>query len=98
MTKTTSIRMERKNYEFLARLSKQERGDLSKAVRELVSRGRILLAVETYKKREASLGTAAQLAGVPIGQMMNLLEEFAIESHLEKEDYLAGVENLSKTG
>ena len=94
MTKTMSIRMDRKNYEFLAHLSKHERGDLPKAVRELLSRGRILLAVETYKKREASLGTAAQLAGVPIG----LLQEFAIESHLEKEDYLAGVENLSKTG
>jgi hypothetical protein len=29
MTKTMSIRMDRENYEFLARLSKEERGDLS---------------------------------------------------------------------
>jgi len=98
MTKTMSIRMDRENYEFLARLSKEESGDLSKAVREMVSRGRVLLAVEKYKKHEASLGKAAQLAGLSVGQMMTLLEEFGIESHLEKEDYLAGVQSLSKMG
>jgi hypothetical protein len=46
MTKTMSIRMDRNNYEFLTEISKEERCDLSKAVRDLVSRGRVLLAVE----------------------------------------------------
>jgi hypothetical protein len=46
MTKTMSIRMDRENYEFLTEITKQERSDLSKAVRDLVSRGRVLLAVE----------------------------------------------------
>jgi len=55
MTKTMSIRMDRDNYEFLAELSKAERSDLSKGVRDLVTRGRILLAVERYRKGEASL-------------------------------------------
>ena len=62
MTKTMSIRMDRDNYEFLNEISKEERSDLSKAVRDLVSRGRIFLAVERYKKGEASLGRAAELA------------------------------------
>ena len=44
MTKTMSIRMDRDNYEFLSEISKEERSDLSKAVRDLVSRGRIFLA------------------------------------------------------
>ncbi len=60
MTKTMSSRMDRDNYEFLAELSKAERSDLSKAVRDLVTRDRILLAVERYRKGEASLGKAAQ--------------------------------------
>ncbi len=68
MTKTMSIRMDRDNYEFLAEISKEERSDLSKAVRDLVTRGRVLLAVERYRKGEASLGKAAELAGLPIGQ------------------------------
>ena len=96
MTKTMSIRMDRDNYEFLAEISKEERSDLSKAVRDLVSRGRILLAVERYRKGEASLGKAAELAGLPVGQMMTILMEFGVESRIEKEDYLQGLHNLSK--
>jgi hypothetical protein len=46
MTKTMSIRMDRDNYEFLNEIRKEERSDLSKAVRDLVSGGRVLLAVE----------------------------------------------------
>ena len=34
MTKTMSIRMDRQNYEFLTEISKEERSDLSKAVRD----------------------------------------------------------------
>ena len=39
--------------------------DKSKAVRDVVCRGRILLAIEHYKKGTASLGRAAGIAGVP---------------------------------
>ena len=96
MTKTMSIRMDRDNYEFLAEISKEERSDLSKAVRDLVTRGRILLAVERYKEGQASLGKAAELAGIPVGQMMTILTEFGVESRIEKEDYLQGLHNLAK--
>ena len=96
MTKTMSIRMDRDNFEFLNEISKEERSDLSKAVRDLVSRGRIFLAVERYKKGEASLGRAAELAGLPVGQMMTILTEFGVESRIEKEDYLQGLQNLAK--
>ncbi len=96
MTKTMSIRMDRDNYEFLAEISKEERSDLSKAVRDLVTRGRVLLAVERYRKGEASLGKAAELAGIPVGQMMTILTEFGVESRIEKEDYLQGLHNLAK--
>ncbi len=96
MSKTMSIRMDRGNYEFLHEITKEERSDLSKAVRDLVTRGRILLAVERYKKGEASLGRAAELAGLPLGQMITILTEFGVESRLEKDDYLQGLRNLHK--
>jgi len=96
MTKTMSIRMDRDNYEFLTEITKEERTDLSKAVRDMVTRGRILFAVEKYKDGEASLGKAAELAGLPLGQMMTLLAEFGVESRLEQEDYLQGLRNLQK--
>jgi predicted HTH domain antitoxin len=96
MSKTMSVRMDRENYDFLHEITKEERSDLSKAVREMVTRGRILLAVERYKKGEASLGRAAELAGVPLGQMMTILTEFGVESRLEREEYLQGLKNLQQ--
>jgi predicted HTH domain antitoxin len=96
MTKTMSIRMDRDNYEFLNEIRKEERSDLSKAVRDLVTRGRVLLAVERYKKGEVSLGRAAEVAGLPIGQMMTILTEFGVESRIEKEDYLQGLQDLAQ--
>jgi predicted HTH domain antitoxin len=96
MSKTMSVGMDRDNYDLLHEITKEEGSDLSKAVRDMVTRGRILLAVERYKKGEASLGRAAELAGVPLGQMMTILTEFGVESRLEKEDYLRGLKNLQK--
>ena len=96
MTRTMSIRMDRENYDFLSEISKEGRSDLSKAVRDLVTRGRILLAVERYKNGEASLGKAAELAGLPVGQMMTILTEFGVESRIEQDDYLQSLHNLAK--
>jgi predicted HTH domain antitoxin len=96
MTKTMSIRMDRENFEFLNELTKEQRSDLSKAVRDMVTRGRVLLGVERYKKGEASLGKAAELAGVSVGQMMALLTEFGVESRIEEDDYLQGLAAIRK--
>ena len=96
MTKTMSIRMDPDNYEFLSALSREERSDLSKAVRDLVTRGRVLLAIEKYRKGEASLGKAAEVAGLPVGQMMTLLEEFGVRARIDEEDYRQSLENLAK--
>jgi predicted HTH domain antitoxin len=74
----------------------KEQSDLSKAVRYLGPRGRILLAVEKYRKGEASLGKAAEVAGLPVGQMMTLLGEFGVRSRIDQEDYRQSLANLAK--
>lgn len=96
MSKTMSIRMDRENFDFLNELTKEQRSDFSKAVRDMVTRGRILLAVERYKQGKASLGRAAELAGVPLGQMMTILTEYGVESRIQEGDYLQGLEGLRK--
>jgi predicted HTH domain antitoxin len=96
MAKTVSIRMDEENYAFLHKLAKEEREDLSKAVREVVYKGRVMLAIEKYKKGQASLGKAAELAGLSVGQMITLLAEYGVPSNLEREDYLQGLEHLRK--
>jgi predicted HTH domain antitoxin len=88
--------MDRANFEFLNELTKEQRSDLSKSVRDMVTRGRVLLGVERYKNGEASLGKAAELAGVPLGQMMTLLTEFGVESRIEDDDYLQGLGAIRK--
>ena len=90
MTKTMSIRMDEENFDFLNKLSQEETGDVSKAVRELINKGRLMLAVERYKKNQASLGRAAELAGLTLGDMINTLAEFGVKSNLE-----AGVPRLA---
>lgn len=96
MAKTVSIRMDEENYAFLHKLAKEEREDLSKAVREVVYKGRVMLAIEKHKKGQASLGKAAELAGLSVGQMITLLAEYGVPSNLETEDYLQGLEHLRK--
>jgi predicted HTH domain antitoxin len=75
---------------------REQRSDFSKAVRDLVTRGRVLLGAERYKQGEASLGKAAELAGVSVGRMMALLTEFGVESRVEDDDYLEGLATLRK--
>ena len=96
MARTMSIRMDSENYRFLHELAREEKEDLSKAVREVVSKGRLMLAIEKYKNGEVSVGKAAELAQLSIGRMMTLLSEYGVESNLEKEDYLTGLDNLKK--
>jgi predicted HTH domain antitoxin len=91
-----SIRMDQENYRFLAAMTKEERSDFSKAVRDLVTRGRTLLAVEKYKNGEASLGRAAEIAGIPVGQMMLLLREYGVKSNLEEDDYRKSIAYLTQ--
>ncbi len=85
-TKTMSIRMDRETFEFLSQLTREQRSDLSKSVREMVTRGRVLLGVERYKKGE----------GIPVGQMMTLLAEFGVESRIADDDYRQGLIAIRK--
>ncbi len=93
-TKTLSIRIDDDDYRFLSSLAKEEREDVSKAVRELVDLGRIMFAIKKYKKSEASIEKAAKLAGVSISKMMDMLREYGIEINLEYEDYLKSLKAI----
>lgn len=95
-TKTLSIRIDDKDYKFLSVLAKEEKEDVSKAVRELVDLGRVMLAIEKYKKSEASIEKAAKIAGVSISKMMDIFKEYGVEANLEYEDYLKGLKSIRK--
>jgi predicted HTH domain antitoxin len=93
---TISIRMDKEGYLGIKQIAEENKEDVSKAIRELVERGKISFAVEKYKNKEISLGKAAELAGVSISKMIDVLADIGIKSHLEYEDYARGLENLRK--
>jgi len=88
--------MNEDDYKFLSSLAKEEREDISKKARELVDLGRVMLAIEKYKKSEASIEKAAKIAGVSVSSMMGVLKKYGVEANLEYEDYLKGLKNLRK--
>ena len=60
--------MDEENYDFLKKLSNEEHGDVSKAVRELVNKGRIMLACishhPTVEARHRAARTSLRLLAV----------------------------------
>lgn len=44
----------------------------------------------------ASLGNAAEVAGLAVGQMMTPLEEFGVRARLDQEDYRQSLKNLAE--
>ncbi len=96
MQKTLSVRVDEEEYEFVKKMAEEKKGDISKSVRELVDLGRLMYAIESYRKGKASIGKAAELAGVSVSEMMAVLAMFGIQGNLEHSDYLHGLENLKK--
>ena len=95
-SKTLSLRMSKEDYAFVQELAKEEKQDVSTQMRDLYERGRTLLAIEKYKKSEASLGKAARIAGVPISRMFDILKEHNVPINVELDDYLESLEAARK--
>ena len=54
----------------------------------------MLLALDKYRDGKASLSKAAEVAGVSISEMMDLLADHGITSHLQSEDYRESLRTL----
>ena len=94
--KILSIRITDDYYNFLSSQAKTDQADVSKKVKELVDLGRVMLAIDKYKKSEVSLEKASWIAGVSISKMMEIFSEYGVQSNLEYDDYLKGLKNLEK--
>jgi predicted HTH domain antitoxin len=62
----------------------------------MVDLGRGMLAIERYRKSEASLEKATRIAGVSVSKMIDILRDHGVEANLEYEDYLNGLKSLRK--
>lgn len=85
-----TVRLSQEDLKIIKEISKKEKKDKSTTVRELVELGKIHFAIFQYKENKISLGKAAEIAGLSLSELIDLLAELRIKSNLELEDYLQG--------
>ena len=91
MKSVLTLRLPEEDIKAIAEIALREKTDKSTAVRELVELGKVYFAILKYKDGKISLGKAAELAGIPLVEMMDTLATLGIESKLEIQDYLDGI-------
>ena len=63
----------------------------SEVVRELVEKGQKVRAVELYKEKKVSLGLGSKMAGVSLGEFLDLLKLHNVDLNISKEDVQDGL-------
>ncbi len=96
MQKVVTVRLPNEDIKLIEKVSKEEKKDKSAAIRELIELGRIYSAILKYKEGGISIGKCAEIAGMKLSPMMDLLAELRIESKLDVMDYLEGKKGSKK--
>ena len=94
--KTLHIRVDADEYTFLSRLAVEAHENVSQAVRSLLEKGRLMLAIEDYRAGKVSLGKAAEIAGLYVSSMIDLLTQYGVPANLEYDDYLQSLKNVQE--
>lgn len=94
MNDVVTVRLPKEDINAIEKIALGTAKDKSTTLRELVEQGRIYFAITEYKEGKISLGKAADIAGVSIAEMMDLLAKLGIKSNIEVDDYLEGEEAI----
>lgn len=85
MAETISVRIPEDEQKEINALSKQNRRKKSEVLREVLHRGiqdmKLELALEKFKREEATAAKAAHLAGIPLTQFLDTLSDRKIDPH-----------------
>ncbi len=96
MESLMTLRLPKEDLKAIEFISAYEKKDKSTAARELVELGRVYFAVLQYNEGRISIGKAAEIAGMPLSEMIELLAKLSIRSKIELEDYLTGIKTAEK--
>ena len=88
METVMTVRLPKDDLKVIEEISIKGRKDKSTTIRELVELGKIYFAIMEYRENRISIGKAAEIAGLAISEMMDLLSKLGVESHLELSDYI----------
>ena len=85
MAETVSVRIDKSELQQINEISKLEKKTKSSVLREVLEKGikekKLELALEKFRKNEASVGKAARIAQIPLSQFMDVLVERKIDFH-----------------
>lgn len=85
-----TVRMDRKLLEEIDQIARKERNDRAAVLRRLISdaldRYRLGQAIKTYKEGRATTEKAAEMAGISVHEMIEMLRQEGIPSQLAVED------------
>lgn len=88
MQNAMTVRLPLEDIKIIEEISEREKKDKSTTVRDLVELGKIYFAIVQYRENKISIGKAAEIAGLTISEMMNLLSKLGIQNNLDLLDYM----------
>jgi len=94
MQSVMTVRLPKEDIKIVEEISFEEKMDKSTTVRELIELGKVYFAILKYKDGKISIGKAAEIAGLPLSEMMDILSKLGVKSKLDVIDYLEGNQNL----
>jgi len=102
MTQTVSVRLSKESLREVDRLAERLKTDRSEALRRFIERGlreaRIDEALDLLRKGKISLGRAAEVAGVTLYEMLDLVRRHHIPSGYGPEDLARDLRELGRRG
>ncbi len=100
MSELISIRLTEILDKKLKKLAEEEGEDRSTVIRELLLKGleekQLEIALEAYKKGKVTLWKAAQIAGVSLWKLLDIIKERRIELSYSEEQLKEDLEPLLK--
>jgi predicted transcriptional regulator len=90
-----SLRLKDKDYRRLDDMARRAGRDKSAVARDLLDQGLKFVAIKRYREGKLSLGSLAAELELSLGEAIDLLAEFGVESPLEYPDYLDGLKTLN---
>lgn len=94
--KTTSFRLDDKELKRIEKLAKEEGGDKSRSVRELLDYGWEYMMIRKYNEGKLSLSRLSQELEKPISEVIDLLADLGVESPIEKDEVMEGYRVLKE--
>jgi len=96
MNSVMTVRLPETDVKAIEEIALWEKTDKSTTVRDLVELGKLYFAIRSYKQGHISFGKAAELAGISLSEMMDVLASLGVESTLDVQDYLEGKKTAEK--